>query len=62
MEKKPLEVYECYMCKAVTRKNKFLWQSWFTGDKIVICRDCAYKERYGTKNMIKAKKENMLEQ
>ena len=50
------------MCKVSTRKNKFFWKSWFTGDEIYICRDCAYKERYGTHGMIKAKKENLLEQ
>ena len=44
-----------------TRKNSFLWKSWFTGDELVICRECAYKETYGTKNMKKAKTERILE-
>ena len=62
LEKKPLMVYRCEMCKKAGRQNKFLWVSWFTKDEIVICRDCAYKERFGTKNMNKAKKENRLEE
>lgn len=61
LEKTPKVSYECQMCKQNTRKNKFLWKSWFTGDKIIICRECAYRERYGTKNMKKAKTERILE-
>ena len=60
IEKKPREMYQCQMCGVLTKKNKFLWKSWFTGDEIKICRDCAYKEKYGTKKMKKAKKENIL--
>ena len=54
--------YVCHMCKERTRKNKFHWKSWFTGNEFVICRECAYKEKFGTKNMKKAKKERILEQ
>jgi len=61
LEEKPKMVYECQMCKERTRRNKFLWKSWFTGDEIVICRECAYKEKFGTKKMNKAKKERILE-
>ena len=50
------------MCGETTRRNKFSWESWFTGNKIIICRECAYKEKFGTKNMRKAKKERILEQ
>tara|TARA_R110002167_G_scaffold214328_2_gene419074 strand:+ start:406 stop:657 length:252 start_codon:yes stop_codon:yes gene_type:complete len=56
-----LNPYACGICQTVTRKNKFFWKSWFTGDELDICRDCAYRERYGTKGMIKARKENLLE-
>ena len=49
------------MCGTTTKKNKFLWESRLTGGKIEICRDCAYKERFGTKNMIQAKKDRILE-
>ena len=62
LEEKPLAVYRCQMCGSVTKKNKFLWRSWFTGIEITICRDCAYKEKYGTKKMKKAKKERLLEE
>ena len=61
LEEKPLEPYACGMCQTATRKNKFFWKSWFTGDELNICRECAYREKYGTKGMIKAKKEKLLE-
>ena len=61
LEEKPLEPYACGMCQTATRKNKFFWKSWFTGDELSICRECAYREKYGTKGMIKAKKEKLLE-
>ena len=61
LEKKPLMSYECEMCGAKTRKNKFSWKSWFTGNELVICSECAYKESFGTKKIIKAKKERILE-
>ena len=61
LEEKPREIYECQMCKERTRKNKFLWKSWFRDSELIICRECAYKEQFGTKKMIKAKKERILE-
>ena len=61
LEENPSMTYTCQMCGDVTKKNKFSWQSWVTGDQIIICRDCAYKEKFGTKNMKKAKKERILE-
>ena len=62
LEKKPLEPYVCGMCGKVSRKNKFSWKSWFTDDKLLICRECAYREKYGTREMKQAKKERLLEQ
>ena len=62
LEENPLMVYLCDMCGERTRKNKFSWKSWFTDNELVICRECAYKESYGTKNMKKAKKERILEE
>jgi ribosome-binding protein aMBF1 (putative translation factor) len=62
LEEKPQMMYECQMCGENTRKNRFLWKSWFTDKEIVICRECAYREKYGTKKMKKAKKERMLEE
>ena len=61
LEKKPIMPYKCQMCKTVTKKNKFLWTSWFGDDELIICRECAYKDEFGTKNMKTAKKENRLE-
>ena len=60
-KEKPLHPYACGICKKTTRKNKFFWKSWFTGDEVSICRACAYREKFGTKGMPKAKKENLLE-
>jgi|TARA_Y100000296_G_scaffold84046_1_gene116386 hypothetical protein len=62
LEEKPRKEYECHMCGTVTRKNSFLWRSWFGDDELVICRECAYREKYGTVNMKKAKKERLLEE
>ena len=62
LQEKPLEPYECGMCGKVSRKNKFSWQSWFTGDKLTICKECAYKESYGTKGMKTAKQKRLLEE
>ena len=61
LEEKPLMFYVCQMCGERTRKNKFFWKSWFTDNELVICRECAYKERFGTKKMKKAKQERILE-
>ncbi len=61
LEERPMTVYECQMCKEQTKKNKFLWRSWFTGNEIVICRECAYKEKFGTKKLKQAKRERILE-
>ena len=62
LEEKPLEPYECNMCGKVSRRNKFSWKSWFTGDELLICRECAYRESYGTVGMKKAKKKRLLEE
>ena len=61
LKKKPLHPYACDICQIVSRKSKFFWKSYFTGDELNICRECAYREWYGTKGMILAKKENLLE-
>ena len=62
LKNKPLTPYRCSMCTEVSRKNKFSWKSWFTDEKLTICRECAYRESFGTKEMKKAKKERILEQ
>ena len=62
LEKKPKNPYRCQRCTEYTKRNKFLWPSWFGDDTFIICRDCAYKESFGTKNIVQAKRENRLEQ
>ena len=62
LQEKPKIVYECQRCKEKTKKNKFLWKSWFGDNKLIICRECAYKESFGTKNIKQAKKERILEE
>ena len=62
LEENPLMFYLCDMCGERTRRNKFSWKSWFTGKELAICRECAYKEKFGTKKLKKAKKERILEQ
>jgi len=62
LEKKPLEPYACGMCGKVSKKNKFSWKSWFTRNELLICRECAYKEFYGTTGMKTAKQKRLLEE
>tara|TARA_R100000501_G_C2558827_1_gene70347 strand:- start:169 stop:396 length:228 start_codon:yes stop_codon:yes gene_type:complete len=61
-QEKPSEPYKCGMCQDVSRKSKFLWKSYLNENELFICRECAYKEKYGTKGMKQAKKERLLEQ
>ena len=61
-QERPSEPYKCGMCRDVSKRNKFLWRSYFTENELFICRECAYKEKYGTKGMKQAKKERLLEQ
>ena len=61
-QEQPSEPYKCGMCQDVSRRNKFLWISYFTENELFICRECAYKEKYGTKGMKQAKIERLLEQ
>ena len=61
LEEKPFQTYRCQRCGEVTRQNKFVWKSWFSDDETIICRECAYKETFGTRNIKQAKKERILE-
>jgi len=61
LEEKPFQMYKCQRCGEVTKKNKFIWKSWFSDDETIICRECAYKETFGTRNIKQAKKERILE-
>ena len=62
LEENPSSIYECDMCKDRGKKNKFFWKSSLTGAELFICRECAYRETYGTKKMRKAKKQRALEE
>ena len=61
LKEKPLQMYKCQRCGEVTRQNKFVWKSWLSDDETIICRECAYKESFGTRNFKQAKKERILE-
>ena len=61
-EEKPFHPYVCGICQTVTRKNKFFWKSYFTGTELFICRECAYREVFGTKKMKQAKSNRILEE
>ena len=62
LEANPKAGYNCQMCRMVTRRSKFFWKGLMTGDELTICRECAYKEEFGTKGMKQAKKDRVLEQ
>ena len=62
LKEKPSEPYACDMCGKASKKNKFLWKSMFTDNEIIICRECAYKESYGTKGAKNAKGKRLLEE
>ena len=54
--------FECGMCKNKSiKKPRYRWTGMITKQEIYICRDCAYREAYGSKNKAKGKKENRLE-
>ena len=61
LEEKPLKMYRCQRCTESTKKSKFVWKSWFSDHEAIICRECAYKESFGTRNIKQAKKERILE-
>ena len=62
LEESPKAEYKCHMCKTVSRKNKYLWKSWFEDDELIICRECAYRETFGTKGMKETKRKRILEE
>ena len=52
----------CKMCGNSKNTIWFSSYSWLTEDTIdKVCRDCAYRESFGSKYISKAKKENLLE-
>ena len=62
MENRIYPHYNCEMCgKLYVKKTKYKWIGMITKQEIYICRDCAYKEAYGTRDRSKAKKEKWIE-
>ena len=62
MENKVLPHFICGRCKKqIVNKPRYRWIGIITNQELYICRDCAYKETYGTKNASKAKKEKWIE-
>ena len=59
------KMHPCFKCgrckKQFVKKPRYLWTGLITKQELYICKDCAYKESYGTKNSSKAKKEKWLE-
>ena len=62
IENETYPYFECGRCKKkFIKKQRYLWIGLITKQELYICRDCAYKEAYGTRNNSKAKKEKWLE-
>ena len=54
--------YECEMCSSKgIKKPRYRWTGLITKQELYICRDCACREAYGSRNSSKAKKEKWLE-
>ena len=52
---------KCDMCCINKNTIWFKWESMITKIQIKICRNCAYRETFGNKNCISAKKNKRLE-
>ena len=59
------KIHPCFKCgrccERIISKSRYLWIGMITKDETYICRDCAYREAYGSKNSSKAKKERLLD-
>tara|TARA_Y100000310_G_scaffold312002_1_gene358882 strand:- start:43 stop:252 length:210 start_codon:yes stop_codon:yes gene_type:complete len=54
--------YKCGMCREnFIKKPRYRWTGIITKEELYICRNCAYREAYGSKNRSKAKREKLLE-
>ena len=54
--------YKCEMCSnRFIKKPRYQWTGLITKQELYICRDCAYREAYGSRNSGKAKREKWLE-
>lgn len=56
------KTYEsCPMCGNSANSLRYQWTGMLTGDKLIVCRDCAYRESFGTKTFRRMKKEKVLD-
>ena len=52
----------CDMCGKVSHSHEYKVHFILSERRMVTCGKCAYRERYGTKNMKKAMKEGLIEE
>ena len=49
------------MCGKSANSLRYQWVGMLTGDKLTVCRECAYRESFGTKTYRRMKKEKVLD-
>jgi len=59
---KSKHTYICDMCGNSYHDAKYKFKSLLTDTNLDVCRKCAYREVYGTKGMVTAMKENLIEE
>lgn len=52
---------KCPMCKRTESSLRYQWIGMITGDRLEICRECAYREAFGSKGRNAKKKEKVLD-
>ena len=52
---------KCEMCGKYYSGYKYQWIGMLTKTEVLVCKDCAYKEEYGSKNWRKQKKKGTLD-
>ena len=61
LENKSYPHFKCGRCtKMIIKKPRIRWKGLITKEIVYICKDCAYKENYGTKKRAKARRERWL--
>ena len=54
--------FKCGMCGNVSHNYKYNLHLILSDINMIVCNKCAYREKYGTKNMKKAMKEELIEE
>ena len=66
LKRQPKRPYKCEMCADVKNIKPYEMKLIsFTGLEditMIVCRKCAYRETFGTKGMVGAMRENLIEQ